>query len=65
MKDKNPEYPSLCGHRGDKVVQFSAVSGGKLHTICTPCFNKEIYFVQEVEESGTLFTGGRTIEIRL
>jgi len=43
------ELPSVCGHKGTKIVQYSADDTGYLHTICGPCFSKGIYYVQGVQ----------------
>ena len=62
------DLPSVCGHRGDRIVQYGdRRNDGRLSAICTPCFNKNIYFVQEVELSNIdlILEGGRTIEIQM
>ncbi len=60
-----PIYPSVCGHVGHIIVQYSSKEDPRLHTICKPCFDKEIYYVQEVVEPGVWFEGGHTVEIKL
>lgn len=61
------DYKSVCGHKGDKLVQYSDSNDGQLNSICTPCLNAEIFFIQEVDTSefDVILEGGHYIEIQM
>jgi len=62
------DLPSVCGHRGDRIVQYGdRRNDGRLNSICSPCLNKEIYYVQEVELDAfdVILEGGHTVQVNL
>ena len=62
------DLPSVCGHVGDRIVQYGdRRNDGRLNSICSSCLSKGTYYVQEIELSGVdlILDGGRTVEIPL
>ncbi len=62
------DLPSVCGHKGDRIVQYgNRRNDGRVNSICSPCLTKGIYYVQEIDMDNTdvILEGGRTIEIRM
>lgn len=68
MSKFETNLPSVCGHNGDKIVQYGdRRNDGRYNSICSSCLKKGIYYVQEIDlsEVDLILEGGRTVEIQL
>ena len=62
------KLPTVCGHAGTKIVQYSSHGAEIIHTICSSCYSKGIYFVQEAINPDELIPidgGSAYVEIEL
>lgn len=49
MTKWDTDLPSICGHIGDRIVQYGdRRNDGRLNSICSSCLSKDIFYVQEV-----------------
>ena len=67
MSKFKTDLQSVCGHQGDRVVQYGARRGdGRLNSICSPCLGSGLYFVREVgDDFDILLEGGHFVEVIL
>jgi hypothetical protein len=54
----DPKLPSVCGHAGTMVVRYSSHDSEILHTICSSCHSKGLYFAQPTELPEIQIDGG-------
>ena len=69
MAEKHTKFTtdlkSVCGHHGDRIVQYGSRGSGQLNSICSRCLDEGTYFAQEVDGFDVLLDDGHFVEIQM